>query len=81
MSTPATTAPALQTLPREDYARLEQRGLAGAVPAIPDSAVAEHWRADYPGWRGRYWAWIGDDGDVLRLRPINVARQSTARAA
>ncbi|WP_435590110.1 hypothetical protein [Nocardia sp. bgisy118] len=48
-----TTAPALPTLPRADYARLEQRGLAGAVPAIPDSAVAERWRTDYPGWRGR----------------------------
>ncbi|MET8779077.1 hypothetical protein ABZV58_29085 [Nocardia sp. NPDC004654] len=81
MSAPATTAPALPTLPREDYARLEQRGQAGAVPAIPNSAVADRWHTDYPGWRGRYWAWIGEDDTVLRLRPINVARQSTARAA
>ncbi|MGV9823467.1 hypothetical protein [Nocardia xishanensis] len=81
MSAPTTTAHPLQTLPREDYARLEQRGLAGLVPAILDSAVAERWRTDYPGWRGRYWAWIGDEAGVLRLRPINVTRQRAQRAA
>ncbi|MFI5540679.1 hypothetical protein ACIA5H_30225 [Nocardia sp. NPDC051900] len=50
----------------------------------PPSPIRRCWsgRGDYPGWRGRYWAFL-DDGEhgVLRLHPINVARHSAQRAA
>ncbi|MER7450329.1 hypothetical protein ABTW96_08575 [Nocardia beijingensis] len=77
----ASTA-AVQSLTRGEFQRLEHLGYAGAAPDIADSAVLERWRGDYPGWRGRYWAFL-DDGErgVLRLHPINVARHSAQRAA
>ncbi|MEU7764998.1 hypothetical protein AB0B25_07730 [Nocardia sp. NPDC049190] len=72
---------AVQSLTRPDYERLAHLGYAGAAPAIPDSAVLDRWRGDYPGWRGRYWAFLDDERAVLRLRPVNVARQTAQRAA
>ncbi|MFR9769319.1 hypothetical protein [Nocardia sp. SC052] len=73
---------AVQSLARGDYDRLEHLGYAGAAPDITDSAVLERWRGDYPGWRGRYWAFLDDDEHgVLRLHPINVARHSAQSAA
>ncbi|MEV0027848.1 hypothetical protein [Nocardia sp. NPDC050793] len=76
-----TPVVALHTLTREQYARLEQRGLAGPLTAIPDSSVADRWRTDYLDWRGRYWAYVEGNHGILLLRPVNVARQSTQRAA
>ncbi|WP_280188568.1 MULTISPECIES: hypothetical protein [Nocardia] len=71
----------VQSLARGEFERLEHLGYAGATPAITDSAVLDRWRGDYPGWRGRYWAFLDDEHGVLRLRPINLARQTAQRAA
>ncbi|MBF6339808.1 hypothetical protein IU450_28535 [Nocardia abscessus] len=78
----SASTPAVQSLTRGEFERLEHLGYAGAAPAITDSAVLDRWRGDYPGWRGRYWAFL-DDGElgVLRLRPVNVTRHSAQRAA
>lgn len=78
----SASTPTVHSLTRDEFERLEHRGYAGAAPVIADSAVLDRWRGDHPAWRGRYWAFL-DDGehDVLRLRPINVTRQTAQRAA
>ncbi|WP_433622104.1 hypothetical protein [Nocardia sp. CA-120079] len=74
--------PAVDTLTRSEYQRLQYTGSAGPTPAIEDSAVLDRWRAEFPDWRGKYWSFLADERGVLRLRPINVAaRQPAATAA
>ncbi|MFQ6332044.1 hypothetical protein ACLMAL_38840 [Nocardia sp. CWNU-33] len=73
---------AIETLTREQYLQRQYTGAAGPTSAIENSAVLDRWRAEFPDWRGKYWAFTADDRDVLRLRPINVvAAQPAAPAA
>ncbi|MFX0575102.1 hypothetical protein [Nocardia nepalensis] len=69
---------AIETVTREQYLQRQYTGAAGPTPEIDDSAVLESWRAEFPDWRGKYWAFTSDHRDVLRLRPINVATAQPA---
>ncbi|MEU6559409.1 hypothetical protein [Nocardia nova] len=69
------------SLTRAEYEPLERRGTAGTVPALDDAAVTDPWRAAHNGWRGRYWAFLGDETGVLRLHPVNVTRAADQAAA
>ncbi|WP_327097144.1 hypothetical protein OIE68_46035 [Nocardia vinacea] len=69
---------AIETVTREQYLQRQYTGAAGPTPEIEDSAVLERWRAEFPDWRGKYWAFTSDHRDVLRLRPINVATAQPA---
>ncbi|WP_406238420.1 hypothetical protein [Nocardia sp. NBC_01009] len=69
---------AIETVTREQYLQRQYTGAAGPTPAIEDSALLERWRAEFPDWRGKYWAFTTDDRDVLRLRPINVVAAQAA---
>ncbi|MFE9324046.1 hypothetical protein ACIHDR_41575 [Nocardia sp. NPDC052278] len=76
----STNPLAVQSVTRTQYQNLAERGYAGPVTDIPDAAGAEAWRAQFPDWRGQYWTYT-DDGEMLRLRPVNLARQRGTRAA
>ncbi|MEV0774063.1 hypothetical protein [Nocardia salmonicida] len=81
---PATTTAAgvVDSIERAEFVRREHLGTAGPISTLPDEAAITRWRADYPRWRGRHWIYIADnDGVVLRLRPINVARATRRRSA
>lgn len=77
---PAST-PAVQTLTRAEFERLEHHGAAGPAPSHLDSAVLGRWRTEYAGWRGRHWAFLDDTHGVLRLHPVNVARNASRQSA
>ena len=81
---PATTTAAgvVDSIERAEFVRREHLGTAGPISTLPDEEAIGRWRADYPRWRGRYWTYIADnDGVVLRLRPVNVARAARRRTA
>lgn len=79
MSTPTL---AVTTLTRAEFDQLEHRGAAGATPAFNEATILDRWRADYPRWRGRHWAFLdpAEDG-VLRLHPVNVARATRRQSS
>ncbi|WP_406274525.1 hypothetical protein OH799_01345 [Nocardia sp. NBC_00881] len=72
---------ALQSMTRAEYQIRVERGYAGPVTAIPDTPGLEGWRSQFPDWRGRNWTYTEDDRGALRLRPVNLARSRSARAA
>ncbi|MEV4158466.1 hypothetical protein AB0J48_36155 [Nocardia salmonicida] len=76
-----TTAPGLiDSIERAEFIRREHLGTAGPISALPDEAAISHWHEDYPRWRGRHWTYTADnDGRLLRLRPVNVARATRRR--
>jgi len=77
------SANSVPTLSRTDFDRLEHRGAAGTTAVLDemDSTVADRWRGEHAGWRGRHWAYLDDEYGVLRLHPINVTRASSQAAA
>ncbi|OXR43126.1 hypothetical protein B7C42_05012 [Nocardia cerradoensis] len=77
------SANSVPTLSRLDFDRLEHRGAAGTAAILDemDSAVADRWRGEHAGWRGRHWAYLDDAHGGLRLHPINVTRASRQAAA
>ncbi|MCC3311427.1 hypothetical protein [Nocardia africana] len=77
------SANSVPTLSRAEFDRLEHRGAAGTTATLAemDSAVADRWRGEHAGWRGRHWAYLDDEHGVLRLHPINVTRTSSQAAA
>ncbi|MFD3427434.1 hypothetical protein [Nocardia fluminea] len=80
---PATTTAApdvVDSIERAEFLRREHLGTAGPISTLPDQAAITRWRANYPRWRGRHWIYTADnDGVVLRLRPVNVARAARRR--
>jgi hypothetical protein len=82
---PVTTTAApgvVDSIEHAEFIRREHLGTAGPISTLPDEAAITRWRADYPRWRGRHWTYIDDnDGVLLRLRPINVARAARRRSA
>ncbi|MFF2396352.1 hypothetical protein [Nocardia sp. NPDC058114] len=81
---PGTTAEpgVVDSIERTEFIRREHLGTAGPISAVPDEATIARWRADYPRWRGRHWTYTaGNDGVLLRLRPVNVARAARRRPA
>ncbi|MFE3757907.1 hypothetical protein ACFXO9_26670 [Nocardia tengchongensis] len=70
----SATTVAVSQISRDEYDKLVHRGRAGAVPVIEGTPVLDRWRDAHPDWRGRHWQFLTDDNDVLRLRPLNVAR-------
>ncbi|MFC9434741.1 hypothetical protein [Nocardia sp. NPDC057030] len=73
---------AVETLTREQYLQRQYHATAGPSTDLEDTAVLERWRTQRPDWRGKYWTLSPDEGEVLRLRPINVAaRRATTPAA
>ncbi|CCF63624.1 hypothetical protein [Nocardia cyriacigeorgica] len=76
-----TAAPTVPTIDRSEFDQLSHRGAAGGVAALADDDAVARWRSEYPEWRGRYWAFLDDGYDVLRLHPINVARARTTDRA
>lgn len=76
-----TAAPdVVDSIERSEFVRREHLGTAGPISAIPDEAATTRWRADYPRWRGRHWTYAADDdGVLLHLRPVNVARATRRR--
>ncbi|MGW0052593.1 MULTISPECIES: hypothetical protein [Nocardia] len=77
------SANSVPTVSRPEFDRLEQRGAAGTTRVLDEmgSTVADRWRGEHAGWRGRHWAYLDDQHGVLRLHPINVTRVSSQAAA
>ncbi|WP_280202238.1 hypothetical protein [Nocardia cyriacigeorgica] len=72
-----TATPTVPTLDRSEFDQLAHLGAAGGVSALADADAVARLRSQHPEWRGRHWAYLDDDHDVLRLHPINVARART----
>ncbi|QBS44932.1 hypothetical protein [Nocardia sp. CS682] len=68
------------TITREELDRRAHFGDAGPTSVLDEAELAR-WRKQYPDWKGKYWTYtpVGDNDQVLRAHPINVAARPKAR--